>query len=166
RAKPGELNFGSSGSGGSSHLAAELFKWMAKVELTHVPYKGAAPALTDLIAGQLQVLFPSLPTALAQIKSGRVRALGVTSLKRARSLPDVPTIAEAGVPGYEATNWYALLAPARTPKQAIETLNSATVQALRSAEVNEALLRQGAEPMPGTPAECDRYLKAEIAKWK
>lgn len=164
RAKPRQLNFGSSGIGGSSHLAAELLKWMAKLELTHVPYKGAAPALTDLMSGELQLLFPSLPTALPLIKAGRVRALGVTSAKRAPSLAHVPAIAEA-VPGYEATNWYALLAPARTPKQIVETLNAATVQALRSPDVTEALVRQGADPMPSTPAEADRYLKTEIAKW-
>lgn len=164
RAKPRQLNFGSSGSGGTSHLAAELFEWKAGVNLTHIPYKGAAPALADLMSGRLQLLFPSLPTAIAQIRAGRVRAIGVTSAKRAPSLPDVPAIAEA-VPGYEATNWYALLAPARTPGKIVNALNAATVQALRSVEVNEAIVRLGGESMPGSPAECDRYLKTEIAKW-
>jgi tripartite-type tricarboxylate transporter receptor subunit TctC len=165
RAKPGELDFASSGVGGTSHLAAELFKWLAKVELRHVPYKGAAPALSDVIAGQVQIVFPTLPTALPQIRAGRVRALGVTSSKRAASLPEVPTIAEAGVPGYDATNWFALPAPARTPKAVIETFNSTTLEALRNSEVRDAILRQGAELMPSTPAECERYLAREIAKW-
>jgi len=165
RSKQQQLNYGSSGIGGSSHLAAELLRSLAKIELTHVPYKGATPALVDLMSGQLHLLFPSLPTALPHIKSGRVRAIGVTSAKRAAALPDVPAIGEA-VPGYEATNWYALLAPSRTPKRIIDKLNAATVEVVRSEDVSKAIVRQGGDPMPSTPAECERYLKAEIAKWK
>ena len=165
RAKPGQLNYGSSGIGGSSHLAGELFKTMAKVDMTHVPYKGASPALTDLISGQVQLLMPALPSALAQIKAGRVRALGVTSLKRSATLPDLPTVAEAGLPGFEVTNWYMVLAPARTPKPVVDAWNAATIQALRTQEVKEAIERQGAEPAPSTPAEADRYLRSEITKW-
>ena len=166
RAKAGQLNYASSGSGGSSHLAAELFNRMANIRLTHVPYKGAAPALADVMSGQVQVIFPSLPTTLAQIRSGRLRALGVTSTRRAASLPDVATIAEAGLPGYDAANWYAVLAPAHTPKAIVATLNEGIVQALRSPEIADALLRQGADATPSTPAECERYLRSEIAKWK
>ena len=148
------------------HLAAELFNRMAGIRLVHVPYKGAAPALADVMSGQVQIIFPALPTTLAQIRSGRLRALGVTSTRRAASLPDVPTIAEAGVAGYDAANWYALLAPAHTPKAFIATLNAGIVQALRSTEISEALLRQGADAIPSTPAECERYLTSEIAKWR
>jgi tripartite-type tricarboxylate transporter receptor subunit TctC len=166
RTKPGQLNYASSGSGGTSHLAAELFNRMAGIRLFHVPYKGAAPALADVMSGQVQIIFPALPTTLAQIRSGRLRALGVTSTRRAASLPDVPTIAEAGVAGYDAANWYALLAPAHTPKAFIATLNAGIVQALRSTEISEALLRQGADAIPSTPAECERYLTSEIAKWR
>lgn len=165
RAKPGQLNFGSSGSGGTSHLAGELLKTMAKVNLTHVPYKGAPQALVDVISGQVQLLFPSLPTTFPQIKAGRVKALAVTSAKRATTLPEIPTVAESGVPGYEATNWYGMLAPAGTPQSIVQKLNGAVLRALRTAEVNDALIRQGAEPLPSTPADFERYLKSEIAKW-
>jgi tripartite-type tricarboxylate transporter receptor subunit TctC len=133
--------------------------------MTHVPYKGASPALTDLMSGQVQVLFPTLPSALEQIKAGRVRALGVTSLKRSPALPGLPTVAESGLPGYEDTNWYMVLAPAHTPKPVVDALNAATVQALRTAEVKAAIERQGAEATPSTPAEADRYLRSEIKKW-
>ncbi len=165
RAKPGQLNFGSSGSGGTSHLAGELLKWMAKVNLTHVPYKGAPQALVDVISGQVQLLFPSLPTTLPQIKAGRVKAIAVTSARRAATLPEIPTVAESGVPAYEATNWYGMLAPAGTAKSIVQKLNGAVLRALRTAEVNDAIVRQGAEPLPSTPADFERYLKSEIAKW-
>jgi len=166
RTKPGQLKYASSGRGGTSHLAAELFNRMAGIRLVHVPYKGAAPALADVMSGQVQIIFPALPTTLSQIRSGRLRALGVTSTRRAASLPDVPTIAEAGVAGYDAANWYAVIAPAHTPKAFIATLNEGIVKALRSSEISEALLRQGADATPSTPAECERYLRSEIAKWR
>ena len=165
RAKPGQLNFASSGSGGSSHLSGELLKRMANIDLTHVPYKGAAPALTDVISGQVQLLFPSLPTVLTQIKAGRVRAIAVTSTKRSATLPDVATVAEAGVPGYEATNWYGLLAPAFTPKPVIGKLNAAILAALRTTEVADAFAGQGADAMGSTPGEFESYLKSEILEW-
>ena len=165
RAKPGQLNFGSSGVGGSSHLAAELLKRMANIELTHVPYKGAALALTDVISGEVQLLLPTLPTVLSQIKAGRVRAIAVTSLKRTPALPNVPTVAESGVAGYEATNWYGVLAPAGTPAFIVEKLNAGIREALRSADVMSELAGQGADPIGSTPAEFERYLRSEIAKW-
>jgi tripartite-type tricarboxylate transporter receptor subunit TctC len=165
RAKPRSLNYGSSGIGGNSHLAAELLQSMARIEMVHVPYKGSAPALLDVISGQLQVAMPTLPTALAQIKAGRVRALGVTSKRRSASLPDVPTIAEAGVPGYEATNWYAVLAPARTPGQIVDKLNKLTVEVVSEPAAAEAIQRAGAEPLTGTPRECAQLLRSEIDKW-
>jgi tripartite-type tricarboxylate transporter receptor subunit TctC len=165
RAKPRSLNYGSSGIGGNSHLAAELFQSMARIEMVHVPYKGSAPALLDVMSGQLQVAMPTLPTALAQIKAGRVRALGVTSKRRSASLPDVPTIAEAGLPGYEATNWYAVLAPARTPGRIVDRLNRLTVEAVSEPAAAEAIQRAGAEPAIGPPAECRQLLRSEIDKW-
>jgi tripartite-type tricarboxylate transporter receptor subunit TctC len=165
RVKPRSLNYGSSGIGGNSHLAAELFQSMARIQMVHVPYKGSAPALLDVISGQLQVAMPTLPTALAQIKAGRVRALGVTPKGRSASLPDVPTIAEAGIPGYEATNWYAIVAPARTPGQAVDKLNKLTVEFVSDPAAGEAIQRAGAEPLTGTPRECGQLLRSEIDKW-
>ena len=165
RAKPGAIAFASSGNGGISHLAGELLKHMAKVDLLHVPYKGAAPALADVMSGQVQLLFPSLPTTLPQIKSGRVRAIAVTSTKRNASLPDIPSIADSGVPGYEVDNWYGVLAPAATQRVVLDRLNATILQALRTADVKDAIARQGMEPVGSTPAEFQRYLKSETEKW-
>jgi len=166
RRHPGRLNYASSGAGGTSHLAAELFKMLAKVELTHVPYKGAPQALADVISGEVQVLFPALPTALSQVKAGRVRAIAITSSRRSKVVPDIPTLAERGLPEYEATNWYGLLGPAGIPKSIVSRLNAVTVEVLANADVREAILRQGAEPIGSSAAEFERYLKAEIEKWK
>ncbi|MBI3068163.1 MAG: tripartite tricarboxylate transporter substrate binding protein, partial [Betaproteobacteria bacterium] len=165
RAKPGQLNFASSGTGGSSHLAGELLKRMANIDLTHVPYKGAAPALTDVISGRVQLLIPTLPTVLAQVKAGRVRAIAVTATKRSPALPEIPTVAESGVPGYEATNWYGVLAPASTAKQIVGRLNAGILEVLRATDVANALARQGADPEGSTPEQFESYLKSEIAKW-
>jgi tripartite-type tricarboxylate transporter receptor subunit TctC len=165
RAKPGRLNFGSSGAGGSSHLAGELLKRMANIDLIHVPYKGAVPALTDVISGQVQVLIPTLPTVLAQIHAGRVRAIAVTSLKRSPALPKIATVAESGIPGYEATNWYGVLAPASTPAPIVRRLHAGILEALRSGNVADELASQGADPLGTTPGEFESYLKSEIAKW-
>jgi tripartite-type tricarboxylate transporter receptor subunit TctC len=165
RAKPRTLNYGSSGIGGNSHLAVELLQSMAGIEMNHVPYKGSAPALLDVISGRLQLAMPTLPTALAQIKAGRVRALGVTSAKRSASLPDVPTIAEAGVPGYEASNWYALLGPAGMPRPIVDKLNALTIEVASEPAASGAIEHAGAEPQTGTPGECARLLRTEIDKW-
>ncbi|MBI3938216.1 MAG: tripartite tricarboxylate transporter substrate binding protein [Betaproteobacteria bacterium] len=166
RARPGQLNLASSGGSGTiTHLTGELLKLMANIDLTHVPYKGAAPALTDLISGQVQLAFSSLPAALPQIKAGRVKAIAVTSAKRAGAAPDIPTIAESGVAGYDATNWYGVLAPAATPKRIVGSLNAGMLQVLRSPDVADAITRQGADPLGSTPEEFERYMKAEIAKW-
>jgi len=166
RAKPGQLNFASSGGSGTiTHLTGELLKLMANINLTHVPYKGAAPALTDLIAGHVQLAFSSVPAALPQIRAARVRAIAVTSVKRARAAPDIPTIAESGVAGYDATNWYGVLAPAATSKHIVNRVNAGMLQALRSPEVADAVTRQGADPLGTTPDEFQRYMKSEIAKW-
>lgn len=167
RAKPGQLNFASSGNGSTSHLAGELLKMMANINLTHVPYKsGSAVMMTDVISGRMQLLFLSLPGALPQIRAARVRAIGVTSLKRSGAAPDVPTFAESGVPGYEATSWNGLVAPARTPRAIIGKLNAETLGVVRGADVVDAMTRQGADPLESTPAAFDDYLKAEILKWR
>jgi tripartite-type tricarboxylate transporter receptor subunit TctC len=165
RSRPGQFNFGSSGSGGSSHLAGELLKKMAGIELTHVPYKGVAPALTDVIAGQVQMIFSSAPAALPQLKAGRIKAIAVTSAKRSAALPDVPTIADSGVPGYDATNWYGVLAPAALSKPLVERLNAEILKALRAADVIDGITRQGADPIGSTPGAFAAYLRSEITKW-
>jgi tripartite-type tricarboxylate transporter receptor subunit TctC len=165
RAKPRELNFTSAGVGTSSHLAGELFRYMARVELVHVPYKGSGAALTGLLGGEVQAAFFSIPSTLPHMKSGKLRLLGIGSVRRSAMLPDVPTIAEAGVPDYDATTWYGALAPARTPQAVVERLNREIVRALQSPGMRERLRAQGAEPRASTPAEFAAYLKAEITKY-
>ena len=167
RAKPGQLNFASSGSGSTSHLAGELLNLMAKINLTHVPYRGGSSVMmADVISGRMQLLFLSLPGALPQIKAGRVKGIAVTSTKRSAAAPDVPTFAESGVAGYEATSWNGVLAPAATPTLVVGKLNGEILRALRAPDVVDAMSRQGADPLGSTPAEFENYLKAEIAKWK
>jgi tripartite-type tricarboxylate transporter receptor subunit TctC len=166
QAKPGKLNYGSSGVGSPSHLSGALFELLAKAKMTHVPYKGTGPALTDLMGGQLEVLFPSIPGALPFITSRKVNALGVTSLRRSVVLPDLPTIAEAGVPGYDVGSWFAVVGPAGLPKPIVDKLNGAIAQALASPEVRKIFLRDGTEPAPGTPADLAGTISTEIAKWK
>ena len=144
KANPGKLNFASSGNGTSIHLSGELFKVMAGVQMTHVPYKGSAPALQDLIAGQVQLMFDNLPPSLPQIKAGKLRALAVTSAARAPALPDVPTVAEAGLPGFEASSWFGLLAPAGTPPAIVAKLNAEIAKWLATPEAKEKLAKQGA----------------------
>lgn len=165
KAKPGAINFASSGSGTSIHLSGELFKTMAHVDMTHVPYKGSAPALTDLIGGQVDVMFDNLPSSLAQIKGGKLRAVAVTSLKRAPALPDVPTIAESGLPGFEASSWFGVLAPAGTPFPVIARINSEVNKWLQSPDAREQLLAQGAEAAGGTPESFALHIRAETDKW-
>ncbi|HEV8517306.1 MAG TPA: tripartite tricarboxylate transporter substrate-binding protein, partial [Burkholderiales bacterium] len=143
----------------------ELLKKMAGIELTHVPYKGVAPALTDVIAGQVQMIFSSAPAALPQLKAGRIKAIAVTSAKRSAALPDVPTIADSGVPGYDATNWYGVLAPAALSKPLVDRLNAEILKALRAADVIDGITRQGADPIGSTPGAFAAYLRSEITKW-
>jgi len=162
---PGELLYSSAGSGSQPHLSAELFKTMTGINYVHVPYKGAPPAMVDLLAGHVALTFATAPSAVPYVKSGQLRALGVSTAKRIAALPDVPTIAEAGVPGYEATGWNGLVAPAGTPAPIIEKLNGAFVKVLRTPAVASYLSGQGADPDPGTAAEFAAYIKAEIAKW-
>ena len=165
RAKPGQLNYGSGGSGTMTHLSGELLKVMTGIQITHVAYKGAPLAVVDVMAGQIQMAIGALPGALPQIRAGQVRAIAVTTTKRSPSAPDIPTVAESGVPGYEASNWYGMLAPAATPASIITRLNSEIGRALQDAEIVQSLRRQGLEPLPSTPDEFARYLKSEIGKW-
>ncbi|WP_213770562.1 tripartite tricarboxylate transporter substrate binding protein [Bradyrhizobium sp. dw_78] len=165
KANPGKLNFGSSGNGTSPHIAGELFNVLAGVNMTHVPYRGGAVALTDLLGGQIQVMFEPLAEVIQQVRAETVKALGVTTVKRSSLLPDVPTIAET-LPGYEITAWNGMLAPAATPPDIIARLNRATDDALHSKEVQEKLAEQGSEPVGGTPAEFDAFLDSELIKWK
>ena len=165
RAKPGALNFGSAGNGSSTHMIAELFKLKAKADLTHVPYRGSAPALNDLIAGQIQVMLENLPTALPFIQNGNVRALGVTSATRSASLPDVPTIAEAGVPGYEATAWFTIAVASSVPPATVEKLNSDIRKILQRPETIERFKALGAVIVGNSVADARAFFVSETAKW-
>lgn len=165
RAQPGTLIYGSSGSGNAGHLAGELFSSMAKVKMVHVPYKGGAPAMAALLGGEVQLVFSSPPTAIPQVKAGRLTALAVTTAKRSGMLPDLPTIAEAGLPGFETDNWYGIVTTAKTPRAIVERLNREFVRALNVPESREALLRQGLETAPGTPEAFGAYMKSEYRKW-
>jgi len=165
KAKPGALNFATSGQGSPGHLAGELFKSMARVNIVHVPYKGGGPALIDLVAGHVEIFVAVISTAVPQVKAGKARALAVTGGKRAAALPDVPTVAETGIKGYEATNWYGYVAPADTPRPIIERLHKETVAILNMPDVREALLSRGIEAAPSSPAEFAAFVRAENAKW-
>jgi tripartite-type tricarboxylate transporter receptor subunit TctC len=165
KAHPGKVNFGSSGSGSSIHLSGELFNALAKVEMVHVPYKGSAPAVTDLVGGQIDVMFDNLPSAIQHVRSGRLRPLAVTTAKRSPELPDVPTIAEAGVPGYEATSWFGMFAPANTPAPVVARLNGALLKVLADPEVKKKLAEQGAEPYSEKPEQFAEFIRKETAKW-
>jgi len=164
KAKPGALNFPSAGVGSSSHLAGEMLKSMTGIDMVHVPYKGGGPALIATISGQVQIMFATLPAAMPHVKSGKVRPVAVTTVKRSQAMPDLPTIAESGVKGYEAATWYGLLAPARTPKPVIDRLHGETVQIL-AGPVRQRLEAQGFELDGGTPAAFAAYIKSEITKW-
>ena len=164
RAQPGQLNYGSAGNGAVEHLGAELFKFLTGVNLVHVPYKGTGPALTDLLGGQIQMLFENMPPVLPHIKSGKLKALGVGAVKRSSFLPDTPTIIEAGVPGYEASSWFGILVPAATPRRVVGILNAASVKLLQSRDVKDRLAAIGAEPVGNTPEEFGAYLKAKLVE--
>ncbi len=165
KASPGKISYGSAGIGSAPHLSMELIKSMAGINMVHVPYKGAGAALADVLGGQVQALCSSLAGLLPHIKAGRVRALGVTTAKRNSQLPDVPTIAEAGIPGYEVLIWYALFAPAQTPKPILDRLNAETVKALNSPDLKERLTLQGLDVGSSTRDELTAFVKAETVKW-
>ena len=165
KANPGKLNYASSGSGTSIHLSAELFKTLAGVDMLHIPYKGSAPAITDLLAGQVQVMFDNLPSSLAHVKAGKLRAIAVTTAKRSPALPEVPTIAEAGLPAYEASSWFGLHAPARTPKDIVNKIYGTVSKALQSKDMAERLSSQGAEAVGNTPEAFTEFVREEIQKW-
>jgi tripartite-type tricarboxylate transporter receptor subunit TctC len=163
--KPGELTYSTPGVGTSPHMSMELLKSMAGIDLRHIPYRGTAPAVTDVISGQIDATFANALTAKPQVDSGKVRALAVSGPKRIDALPDVPPVAEAGVPGYESVQWYALFAPAGTPPEIITRLHAEAVQALKTAEMKEKLANDGAEPVGSPPDELAARLKSEIEKW-
>jgi len=165
KAKPGQLNFGSSGTGGGAHLAVELFKVMAGIELTHVPYKGASLALTDLMGGHIQLTFSQPPIVLPHIRSGKVKGLAITSAQRLAALPEFPTFAESGVAGYEATSWQGLVAPAGTPRAIVMKLNAEIRRALRLPDIGTRLAAEGSEAGNTTPDEFGAYIRREITKW-
>jgi len=165
RAKPGQITYGSGGVGTASHLATELLKLMTRTEMVHVPYKGLGPALTDLMGGRLQLIISTLASALPQVKSGKLKPLAVTTAQRSSFFPELPTMGEAGVAGYEFSTWYGLLVPARTPAPVVGRLNSETVKALNSPALKQQFAAQGLEPASSTPSEFGAYLKSETAKW-
>ncbi len=166
KSKPGSLNFSSGGHGGSGHLAGELFKSMAQINIIHVPYRGGAPALAGVIAGQTQFTFSAIVAGLLQARNNRVRPLGVTSIKRSVAAPDVPTIAEAGLPGYEVMTWYGLLTPAGTPRGIINKLNTSIRQIVQQPDVAGKFLSDGAEPVDKTPEEFSKYLASEVLRFQ
>jgi tripartite-type tricarboxylate transporter receptor subunit TctC len=162
----GSLNYASAGSGTPTHLAAELFNSMTGAGLVHIPYKGGGPAFVDVISGQVKVMFPGIVSAIGHVKNGRLKALGVTSLARSKAAPDVAPIAESGYPGYEAVNWYAVLAPAKTSSAIVNKLNSEIVKLLQTQDVQEKLVRDGADAIISTPKESADHVLREIEKWR
>ena len=166
KAKPKTLNYGSGGVGSSGHLAAVLFSNSAGVELTHVPYKGAGPALIDTIGGQLQLVFASIVSGMPYAASGKLNALGITTAKRSSAMPELPTIAESGLPGYDFSSWYGLLVPAATPRAIVVKLNTEVRKALAQPDFKERLSKDGSEPVGSTPEEFSAYLKTEMATWQ
>jgi tripartite-type tricarboxylate transporter receptor subunit TctC len=165
KSRPGQLNYGSAGSGGITHLAVELLKAQNGIVLLHVPYKGSAPAFTDLVGGQLQVMIDAIPAPLPFIQAGRLRALAVTATTRSPALPEVPTTAEAGFPQFVATGWQGIVAPAGTPAAIVNRLNAEIGKALTAPEFRDKLIAQGSDPAPGTPDQFGAFLRSELAKW-
>jgi len=165
KSQPGKLNYASAGNGVANHLAMEMFKQMAGVDITHVPYKGAPQAVTDVLAGHMNMMFNSIAPIIANIKAGRVRVLGIASSKRSPQLPDVPTISEAGVPGFEAVNWFGMFAPAKTPKPIITRVNEAVVKVLRSPDVQAQFVALGADPVGDSPEEFAAFVRRDMERY-
>jgi tripartite-type tricarboxylate transporter receptor subunit TctC len=162
---PGQINYASSGTGTTVHLSAELFQFMTGVKWVHVPYKGGGPALTELMAGQTSLMFANVPTAIQQVRNGKLRPLAVTGAKRTSAAPEVPTVAESGVPGYEVSNWFGIAAPAKTPRAVVERLNAAVVAAMKHPELRSRYIDNGADPSTTTPEQYAAFVESEIAKW-
>ena len=165
KSRPGKLNFPSSGNGGVSHLSMEMFRYAAGIDIVHVPYRGAGPALTALLANETQSMMATTPVALPQMKAGRLIALATTGLKRSSLAPEIPTVAEAGYPGFEADTWYGMLAPAKVPPALVNQANAAVTKMLTQADFKERLAHEGAQPAGGTPAQFATHIKSEIEKW-
>ena len=166
KARPGQINYGSSTPGTGGHLSVEMLKWMAGIDLVHIPYKGAGPAVTALLAGEVPLMCTSPLPTLPHIKSGKLKALAMTGRTRSRALPEVPTVAEAGLAGFQSSLWYALMAPAGTPTAVIQRLNTETMRIVRLPAVSEQLLAQGADPIGNSPQELAAFLRADIERWK
>jgi tripartite-type tricarboxylate transporter receptor subunit TctC len=166
KSQPGKLSFASAGNGTGSHLSGELFKQMTGIDILHVPYKGVQPAMVDVISGQVAINFPSILSGLPHVRAGRVCALAVTGAKRSRAVPELPTMQEAGVQGYESMTWYAIVAPAGTPQDIVTKLSTEVAAILKQPEVTDRLSNEGADPVGSTPQEFGRYLKSEIEKWR
>jgi tripartite-type tricarboxylate transporter receptor subunit TctC len=164
-AKQTSLSAGSSGIGATGHLAIELFNLMAGVKLVHVPYKGGAPAMTDLVGGQVQLVFATAASAVPQIKAGRIKGIAVTTARRSALMPELPTLSEAGLPGFDANNWYGIVVPARTPRAIINQLNAEVTKILNMPDVRTTLFNQGLDPAPGTPEQFGAYIRSERIKW-
>ena len=165
KSRPGQLNFASSGSGTTLHMSGELFKLMTGTDIVHVPYKGSAPAITDLMAGNVSVMWDNLPASMPYIKAGRLRAIAITTAQRYPAFPELPTVAESGVPGYEASAWFGVVAPTATPREVIARLNSEINRAVNLPDMKERFAQQGATPASGTPEDFATWIRAEIAKW-
>ena len=163
--KEGKMTFASSGAGTSIHVSGELFKTMTGIDMTHIPYKGRAGAIPDLLGGRVTMMFDNMPSSLPLVREGKLRALGVTSATRSAAAPDIPTLAESGLPGFEAVSWFAMFAPANTPKPVIDKLQGEVSRILKSPEISKRLLEIGLDPVGGTPAELASYQKSEITKW-
>jgi tripartite-type tricarboxylate transporter receptor subunit TctC len=165
KARPGQINYASNGAGGSSHLAVEMFRMMTGTDMVHIPYKGLSPALTDLLSGEVQLMFSSAVAMLPQVKAGRLRAIAMTGAKRSPAIPDIPTVAEAGVRGYETGSWYGVVVPAGTPKIAIDTLSREIVNFVRLPETMERMNSEAVIPVGSTPAEFTAHIKSELERW-
>ncbi len=165
KSNPGRLNFGTAGSGSSTHMAGEWFKLYTGVNLTHVPYKGSVQAMQDLLGGQIELMFENLPTAIAQVRAGKVRSLGMTSRERSPSMPEVPTLAETGVPGFEATAWFTIAAPAKVPADIIRKLNADMNAFLKAPEMQQRWIDMGVVPLGGSPADAEKFFVVEREKW-
>jgi tripartite-type tricarboxylate transporter receptor subunit TctC len=165
KSRPGQINYASAGNGSAPHLAAEMFAYSAGLSLSHVPYKGAGPGVVDTMAGHVQIMFASMPATLPHVRSGRLRALAVTSKNRSEAAPDLPTVAESGLPGFDVIQWYALLAPSKMPKSIIMKLNGEVGRILKVRDIRDKLAAQGMDPGSSTPEEVTVYIRDEIAKW-